>query len=152
MLKEKDVKLLLKHRYGSTKSFKKIIKSYQDIEKITGVRYGTVRNIIARYHNNGNRYVQKGTRIYSRTMIPSHAAEWLCKWDTLYNMRYLTMQARAKICKKEFGLPKCTANAVIRVYKNNGISYKLPGKANRLSDEREHKLIKERIAFARRLN
>ena len=28
----------------------------------------------------------------------------------------------------------------------------MPGRANRLSEEREHKLIKERIAFARRLN
>ena len=62
------------------------------------------------------------------------------------------MRDRAKQCKQKFGLEKCTENGVKAVYKKNGVSYKKPGKANRLSDEREHKLIKERIAFARRLN
>ena len=31
------------------------------------------------------------------------------------------------------------------VYKKNGISYKLPGRANRLSDYKEHKLIKDEL-------
>ena len=37
------------------------------------------------------------------------------------------------------------------VYHNNNASYKKPGKANRISDERELDLIHERIAFARKI-
>ena len=70
-------------------------------------------------------------------MIPKHAAEWLCKWQTLQDMRYLTLKQRAKIVKRLYGLAKCTHAAVLKVYQENGITYKMPGKTNRLSEERE---------------
>ena len=58
MLKEKDVKLLLKHRYGSTKSFKNIIASYAAIGRSTGLKGHTIQTVINRFHANGNKFIK----------------------------------------------------------------------------------------------
>ena len=98
-LKAQHVKLLLWHRYGSATSFKEIIASYSSIARVTGVRACTVRNVIERYHANGNRFTRNWGAQKNKSMIPRHAAEWLCDWKTLYDMRYLPMPARARVCK-----------------------------------------------------
>ena len=141
---------LLFRRYGSLTNFNRVIASYKEIGERTSIRPGTVRNVIERFHAMGNRY---GVRPHDKRprMIPRHAEEWLCHWNTLFNMRYLPMRERARKCKERFGLARCTGGAVMHCYKSNGVSYKKPGKVNRLSEERELRLMQERIAFARKL-
>ena len=59
IFKERNVKVLLLRRYESLKSFKKVIASYKDIGDATGVREATVRQVINRFHANGNKYKKK---------------------------------------------------------------------------------------------
>ena len=72
-LKEKHVKLLVLHRYGSLENFDKIIASYGDISLKTRVNKCTVRNVIERYHANGNQFKKIRKKARYRMMIPRHA-------------------------------------------------------------------------------
>ena len=56
-LKEKHVLTLVARRYGSLTDFSKVVARYCDIARATGVKKDTVRNVILRFHKNGNRFI-----------------------------------------------------------------------------------------------
>ena len=56
-LRAREMLLLVALRYGSLTSFDRIVSSYEQVSKQTGLRPHVVSLAIKRWHANGNRYV-----------------------------------------------------------------------------------------------
>ena len=88
-LTERDLNLLVALRYGSLTDYSRVINSYQEISRQTGLHPNTIYQAVTRYHRNGDCYrkaklgrrprhlltdAQKALITSSRTLEATHTA------------------------------------------------------------------------------
>ena len=74
----------------------------------------------------------------------------LIKWEKLNEMRFLSLQRRTELIRREYGIVVGTA-VLAELYRRNGIRYLQAKRFTRVTDVHEVRLQQERIAFARKL-
>ena len=153
-LNEKMVKNLLARRYGSLHDFSKVVARWCDIRRATGVHEDTARKAIATFHKRGNRFLKccaANFAVGRPSSVPPDLEAHLTSKDTLYEMRFLSVERRVELIRREHGLV-LSKQAVKRMYKRNGVRYLQASKMKRVTPAHESRLQTERIAFARKLH
>ena len=153
-LNEKMIKNLLARRYGSLHDFSKIVTRWCDICRATGVHEDTARKAINKFHKRGNRFLKccaANFAVGRPSIVPPDLQAHLTSKDTLYEMRFLSLDRRVELIRQEHGLVLST-KAVKRMYKRNGVRYLQAAKMKRVTPAHESRLQTERIAFARKLH
>lgn len=148
------LKNLLARRYGSLHDFSKVVARWCDISKATGVHPDTIRKAILLYHARGNRYLECTAKNFAlgrpRFITPSLERELVTK-ETLYEMRFLSLQRRTVLIQREYGI-SVAKGTLAALYKRNGIKYLQAKKAKRVTTAHEARLRYERTQFAKRLH
>ena len=148
-LTEDDVLTLVAARYGSLSDFSTEVNTLGDIGKKFGVAKSTVHNAIKKFHGQGHRYV-KAVYKGRESSVPKDVQASIVDNDTLEELKYLPIQERARLHSREFGL-NITKHKLKIIYKNYKVRFRQPKVKARLTDEKELKLIPERIMFAEQL-
>ena len=86
--------LLVGRRYGSISDYSRVVQSFGQIAKTTGVSASTVWNVITRYHVNDNGF--KKHRRGRTSLIPAHVQQLMCRQETLKAMAFQPLVARAR--------------------------------------------------------
>ena len=153
-LQPKMIRNLLARRYGSLHDFSKVVARWCDIAKATGVHVDTCRKAVKMYHERGNKFKLDRVRPINAPrvrVIPAEIEAQLASYETLKEMRFLSLPRRRELIMREYGV-YFGKHALRRLYKRNGISFKQAKSKRRLEPAREQRYELERIAFARKLH
>ena len=83
-ISKKQLRVLLIHRYGSDSDFSSIKATYASISRSTGVHSMTIRGVIMRYHELGNRYDPAPWSAWTRKRtLSSEIEDYLALFTTL---------------------------------------------------------------------
>ena len=140
-------------RYGSLDDFSRVAARWGDIGRATGLHRETCRWAIIRFHKRGNRFAGGSANncpLGRRRLIPQDLEARLISRQTLYEMRFLSLQRRVELIRREHGI-SIGVRTLGDLYKRNGVKYLQAKKVRRLPNAREQRLEQERVAFARRL-
>ena len=152
-LSKAQVQHLIARRYGSLHDFSQVVATYATISRATGIHQDTVRTAILLYHQKGNRYVKfkrKGLGGGRRRIVPPDLEAELVKWETLNEMRFLSLRRRAELIRRQHGI--AVGPAILGdLYRRNGIRYLQAKKFTRVTDANQARYERERIAFAQKI-
>ena len=152
-LSRPQVMHLIARRYGSLHDFSQVVARYSTISTATGIHQDTVRKAIQLFHKKGNRYERtsmKGRGGGRPRAIPPDLEAELVTWESLNEMRFLSLRRRAELIRRAHGI-NVGAYMLANLYRRNGIRYLQAKKWTRVSDAKEQRLERERVAFAQKL-
>ena len=123
-LDRKMIANLLARRYGSLTDFSKVVARYCDISRATGLHRATVRNAIKLFHKRGDRYerCRDNVRPVGRPrVIPEDLEAQLTSYETLNDMKFLSIPRRVEIIRREFNWT-LGEKTLRMIYKRNGVT------------------------------
>ena len=130
-LTEAQVKHLLLRRYGSVTDFSQPIATISMISRATGLHYQTIKDVIQRYHRNGNSYDHDVFKSIPRPKKLSSAFErQLVSYEVLNEMRFLSLERRSRLIEEQYQV-RVPANSLALIYARHGVHYKKTKKATR---------------------
>ena len=148
-LAEHEVLLLVEARYGSLRDFRRPDMPFSEIAQRYSVAQTTIKDVIRRFHRNGNIYV-KPPYVGRRSLIPREVQESIVRTETLADMRYLPVRERARRHTEEHRIP-ISVHQLFTIYKRHGVRFKMPKVHARLTDAQVLALIPQRIQFAEQI-
>ena len=122
-LTEKMVKNLLARRYGSLTDFSQVVRRWCDISRATGMNPNTIKKAICTYHNRGNRFIKvnaKNFPVGRPPIMPPHLEARLTTKQVLYEMRFLSLERRCELIRREHGI-SIARWSLAKMYKRNGV-------------------------------
>ena len=99
-LERKMIRNLLARRYGSLHDFSKVVARWCDIARATGVHVDTVRKAVMLHHKRGNKFESDSVRnknVGRPRTIPAELEAQLTSWETLNEMRFLSLPRRREL-------------------------------------------------------
>ena len=99
-----NVLLVVFLRYGSIQNFNRVWHRWCEIVTLTGIFESTAREMVLRFHRNGNSpYSDTSRKGRKPNPLPEDIRQYL--FDSLYDMRFLSLKQRSQQIASRFNFP-----------------------------------------------